>query len=187
MSYRSSTFVRIGSISTAIIAVFIIIQLFIHSTLPGGGQGNENLNAYAFPAYKLPESVTFADEEVPLNQSDVYEALDRELHVNAYWHSQTLLFIKRANRFFPIIEPILKAEGVPDDFKYVAIIESHLSNVVSPMGAAGFWQLMPVTAQHYGLTVNNEIDERLDVEKATHVALFITVYFYFSVQIRKTY
>ena len=64
----------------------------------------------------------------------------------------------------------MKQEGVPDDFKYVAIIESHLSNVVSPMGAAGFWQLMPITAQHYGLTVNSEIDERLDVEKATHVA-----------------
>lgn len=118
----------------------------------------------------IPSNLQFAGERVPQNDYEIKESLEKEFFNNKSWKSSSLALFVKAQKWFPLIEPILKKEGVPDDFKYVAIIESHLSNVVSPMGAAGFWQLMPVTAQHYGLTVNNEIDERLDVEKSTYVA-----------------
>ena len=118
----------------------------------------------------IPPNLEFSGEQVPQNDYEIKESLEKEFFSNKNWKSSSLTLFVKAQKWFPLIEPILKKEGVPDDFKYVAIIESHLSNVVSPMGAAGFWQLMPITAQHYGLTVNSEIDERLDVEKATYVA-----------------
>jgi hypothetical protein len=118
----------------------------------------------------LPEKLDFAGEEVPMNQWDVRERLDRELLVNTYWHSNTLLCIKRARRWFPIIEPILKANGVPDDFKYLALIESGLTNVISPAGATGYWQFMDETGKGYGLEINDQIDERYHVEKSTQAA-----------------
>ena len=98
------------------------------------------------------------------------EALDRELVVNTYRHSSTILYLKRAARWFPIIEPILQEEGVPTDFKYLAVIESGLSQVVSPAGASGFWQFMKRTAPEYGLEVSATVDERYHVEKATRAA-----------------
>lgn len=99
------------------------------------------------------------------------ESLDRELLVNTYWQSQTLLFLKRANRYFPIIEPILKEQGIPDDFKYLALIESGLiPTVVSSAGAVGFWQFMAPTAKDYKLEVNKEVDERYNIEKSTYAA-----------------
>jgi hypothetical protein len=118
----------------------------------------------------LPESLTFAGEEVPLEIFHVKERLDRELLVNTYWQSNQLLYIKRANRWFPVIEPILKEHGVPDDFKYLALIESGFMNVASPAGAKGFWQFIKETGQKYGLEINAEIDERLNVEKSTVAA-----------------
>lgn len=118
----------------------------------------------------IPANLEFAGERVPQNDYEIKESLEKEFFANKSWKNSSLALFVKAQKWFPLIEPILKKEGVPDDFKYVAIIESHLSNVVSPVGASGFWQLMPVTAQHYGLIVNSEIDERLDVEKATHVA-----------------
>lgn len=118
----------------------------------------------------IPDSLTFAGEVVPLDRSDVRDALDRELLVNVYWQSNLLLMIKRANRWFPVIEPILKENGVPDDFKYLAVIESGLLNVVSPAKAAGFWQFIKATGQNYGLEINDNIDERYDVSKATRAA-----------------
>lgn len=118
----------------------------------------------------IPSNLEFAGERVPQNDYEIKESLEKEFFTNKSWKNSSLNLFLKAQKWFPLIESILKQEGVPDDFKYVAMIESHLSNVVSPMGAAGFWQLMPITAQHYGLTVNTEIDERLDVEKATHVA-----------------
>ncbi len=121
-------------------------------------------------AVRIPERISFAEEAVLLEDPEVRERLDRELTVNTYWHSSTILLMKRANRFFPVIEKILREEGLPDDFKYLAAIESNLENVVSPSGAAGFWQLMkPVSAQ-YGLVVNAEVDERYHLEKATRTA-----------------
>ena len=118
----------------------------------------------------IPINLEFAGERVPQNDYEIKESLEKEFFANKSWKNSSLALFVKAQKWFPLIEPILKKEGVPDDFKYVAIIESHLSNVVSPVGASGFWQLMPVTAQHYGLIVNSEVDERLDVEKATHVA-----------------
>ena len=118
----------------------------------------------------LPESVSFCGEEFPLDNFDIRERLDKELIVNAYYHSSTIQGLKRANRFFPEIEKTLKENGVPEDFKYLCLIESGLSQAVSPAGAQGFWQFMPQTAKEFNLSVNNEIDERLDVSKSTKAA-----------------
>lgn len=122
-------------------------------------------------SFAIPDSVKFSDENVPLTRYDLRERFDREISVIAYQHSFTLLSLKRANRYFPIIEPILKKNGVPSDFKFLALIESNFSNkVVSPAKAAGFWQLMPETARELGLEVTDEVDERYDVEKSTEAA-----------------
>ncbi len=119
---------------------------------------------------EIPEELTFATEAVPVENFDVHESLDREMLVNCYWHSSTFLTLKRANRFFPVIEPILKKNGVPDDFKYLAVAESGLQNVTSPAGAKGFWQFMKATAIAYGMTINSEVDERYNLEKSTEAA-----------------
>jgi len=118
----------------------------------------------------VPDKLDFCGEQVPLNDIDVKERIERELFVNIYWYSSTILALKRANRWFPIIEPILNKYGIPDDFKYLAVIESNLSNVVSNAGAVGFWQLMEAAAKKYGLEVTKEVDERYNVEKSTEAA-----------------
>ncbi|SEG40536.1 lytic transglycosylase domain-containing protein [Flavobacterium urumqiense] len=118
----------------------------------------------------FPVKPDFAGEETPLKISDVKERLDRELLVNINLHATTILAIKRANRAFPVIEPILKKNGIPDDFKYLAVIESGLVNVVSPAGARGVWQFMPDTAKERGMEVNENVDQRYDLEKSTEAA-----------------
>lgn len=123
-----------------------------------------------FYAPDLPAEVYFAGERIPLESQDVFERLDRELIVNNYWHSSTMLFIKRANRWFPLIEEILKKNNIPEDFKYIALIESNLTNVVSPAGATGFWQFMKAAGKQHGLEINDVVDERYHVEKATEAA-----------------
>lgn len=129
----------------------------------------------------IPAKLDFAGELVPQNDYEIKESLEQEFFANKSWKNSSLILFQKAQKWFPLIEPILKKEGVPDDFKYIAVIESHLSNVISPMGAVGFWQLMPITAQGYGLIVNQEVDERYDVEKATVVACkhFKDAYRYF--------
>jgi hypothetical protein len=124
------------------------------------------------PVYQvvIPKKITFAGEIVPLHLFDVRESLDRELQVNTYWHSQTVLLLKRANRYFPIIEPILKEKGVPDDFKYLAVAESALTQAVSPSQAVGFWQILEGTGKELGLEINAEVDERYHIEKSTYAA-----------------
>lgn len=120
---------------------------------------------------QLPAQIKFAGEEVPLDIIDVYENLDRELLVNVYFHSQTIRFIKLTPRYFEIIEPILKRNGIPDDFKYLALAESGFNpKAISPAGATGIWQLMKGTAKDYGLEVTDEVDERYNIEKATEAA-----------------
>ncbi len=116
------------------------------------------------------ENIELAGEAVPINGFGVMENLDRELIVNTYRHSSTILYLKRASRWFPLIERILAEEGIPDDFKYLAVIESGLSQAVSPAGARGFWQFMSKTAPEYGLEVSYTVDERYDVEKSTRAA-----------------
>ncbi len=119
----------------------------------------------------VPESMTFAGEKIEFNRYDFRERMDRELNSFTYFHSTTLLLFKRANRIFPIIEPILKREGVPDDMKYLAVIESSLDpRAISPAGAAGLWQFMASTGKSYGLEVSSQVDERYHIEKSTVAA-----------------
>ena len=121
-------------------------------------------------APKLPEEMEFFNQSLSLSDIDIKERLDREMLVNTYFQSSTSLAIKRSARYFPALKRILKEEGVPEDFKYLCVIESNLSNVISPAGAAGFWQFMPGTAPEYGLKVTPEIDERNHLEKSTRAA-----------------
>jgi hypothetical protein len=127
-------------------------------------------NDYAIYALPKPEAVSFAGEMIPLEDDQVYQQLDRELLVNTYWQSQTVLFLKRSAQYFPIIEPILKEEGIPEDFKYLPLIESGFMPVVSPAGAVGFWQIMESTGRERGLEISKEVDERYHLEKSTRVA-----------------
>ena len=120
--------------------------------------------------FVLPEQLDFAGESLALNMMEVKEKLDREILVNTYWQSNNLLMLKRSSKYFPIIEPILSRNSIPNDFKYLALIESGLQNVVSPAGAAGYWQIMKSTGRENGLEINNEIDERYHIEKSTQVA-----------------
>ncbi len=124
-----------------------------------------------FKSVEIPESVEFAGEPVPMGRFDVRESLDRELLVNSYFHSQTLRLLKLAPRYFSVIEPILAENGVPADFKYLAVAESGLNpRAVSPARAVGLWQFLSTTAQEYGLEVNSEVDERYHIEKSTYAA-----------------
>ncbi|PCI03055.1 MAG: murein transglycosylase [Flavobacteriaceae bacterium] len=125
---------------------------------------------YQIKPVKIPNNLNFAGERLPLEKWDVRERIDRELLVNTYWQSNTLLLFKRAHKYFPIIEPILKKNGIPDDFKYLALIESGLRNVTSHAGARGFWQIMKGTGKENGLEINDNVDERYHVEKSTEVA-----------------
>ncbi len=153
---------------------FISMQIFIFSSddhrdenATFQSQFNENYRIYSL---NIPKNIKFCGEKVPVQDTDIKERLDRELLVNTYWQSNSMLYHKRASKWFPIIEPILKANGIPEDFKYLSLIESGLMNVVSPAGATGFWQLMKKTSQEYGLEVTTEIDERYDVKKSTEAA-----------------
>lgn len=127
-------------------------------------------SGYRITAIEIPEDLNFAGEAVPFEDPEIMERVDREFLVNTYWQSNALLLMKRAHKFFPIIEPILAKNGIPDDFKYLALAESGLQNVVSPAGATGFWQIMPATGKEYGLEINKNVDERYHVEKSTEVA-----------------
>ena len=126
--------------------------------------------SYTIKALKIPNNLTFAGEKVPTELNDIKERMDRELLVNTYWQSNGLLLIKRAHKYFPLIEPMLKKHGIPDDFKYLAVAESGLENNSSPAGAAGFWHFLKSSAKEYGLEVNQNVDERYNLEKATKVA-----------------
>ncbi len=163
----------LGSVLTAAVIIFIIYLLI----LPGRGYDSfaqsdksEYPQGYKIISPDFPSEMNFAGERVPMDNFEVYERVDREFLTNTYWHSFTLLSIKRANRWFPVIEPILKKNGIPDDFKYIALIESGLANAISPAGATGFWQFLEGTALEYGLEVNEQVDERYDVEKSTEAA-----------------
>ncbi len=126
--------------------------------------------SYKVYALELPDSLSFAGEIVPLHSPDLKERLDRELLVNTYWQSNMMLLLKRANKYFPTIEKILKEEGVPTDLKYLSVIESGLENVISPAGAKGFWQIMRTTGREYGLEVNSNVDERYHIVSSTRMA-----------------
>ena len=126
----------------------------------------------------IPNQVFFCDELVPLNQEDIYERLEKEMIVNTYWHSKTLLTYKRSKKYFPIIEKILKEYNIPDDIKYLVVAESGLENATSPAGAKGFWQFMKKTGQQYNLESSSEVDERYNLEKSSIAACEYLQYLY---------
>lgn len=157
----------------SLVGVVAVATLLIYAVQ--NGEADESfeskfINDYNIYALTLPAQMDFAGEQVPLQDPEIRERMDRELLVNTYWQSNGLLMFKRAYKYFPIIEPILKEYNVPDDFKYLALIESGLQNVVSPAGARGIWQIMPSTARELGLEVNDNVDERYHLEKATVAA-----------------
>ncbi|NOR27357.1 MAG: transglycosylase SLT domain-containing protein [Lutibacter sp.] len=161
-----------------LIAIIMISSLLIFATKTTNLKDvNTNISSdkntsetYQIKALKIPADLKFAGELVPLEKADIKERIDRELLVNTYWQSNGLLLIKRSHKYFPIIEPILKKNEIPNDFKYLAVIESGLQNVTSPAGAKGFWQIMKATGKENGLEINDNIDERYHLEKATQVA-----------------
>ena len=131
---------------------------------------NQFSRYYRIYAPEIPDKMYFAGEKVPLDQFYVRESLDREIIANTFMHSSTILMFKRASRWFPVIEPILKKNNIPDDFKFLSLAESNFANVVSPSGAEGIWQFLKVTGQKYGLEITEEVDERYNVEKSTEAA-----------------
>lgn len=161
-----------------LIAVIMISSLLIFAANKSDSKADNHLKegdtntseTYQIRALKIPGNLDFAGERVPTEDDDIKERLDRELLVNTYWQSNTLLLFKRAHKFFPIIEPILEENGIPNDFKYLAVIESGLLNVTSPAGAKGYWQIMDATAKENGLEVNSNVDERYHLEKSTQAA-----------------
>lgn len=151
--------------------IFILSIIFFNAVNLSDKTLEKNTSStYNIKALKIPNSLSFAGEKVPTELDDIKERMDRELLVNTYWQSNGLLLIKRAHKYFPLIEPLLKKYGIPDDFKYLAVAESGLENNSSPAGAAGFWHFLKSSAKEYGLEVNQNVDERYNLEKATKVA-----------------
>lgn len=177
MRFLKNSLMAIGLLSVLSTLVFAVQQgmapaqeLAPQGPAGGGGEDTRVSPAYRISAIDIPENLVFAGEEVPQEDPEIMERVDREFLVNTYWQSNALLLMKRAHKYFPVIEPILAKNGVPDDFKYLAVAESGLQNVVSPAGAAGFWQIMKATGREYGLEVNDNVDERYHLEKATEAA-----------------
>jgi len=157
----------------AFVGLLSLCALFIYALQDAPTDENfetKIINDYNVYALQVPQNLDFAGEPMPLKNPDILERMDRELLVNTYWQSNGLLMFKRAKKYFPVIEPILEKHNIPNDFKYLAVIESGLTNAVSPAGARGVWQIMPATARENGLEVNDNVDERYHLEKATEVA-----------------
>lgn len=164
---------KLSIVAIVLSSLALVGQIFIFATQKENTQEQYRQmvrNEYKIYAPPIPDTLSFAGERVPLETFYVREALDRELIVNMYHHSNTLLSIKRAGRYFPVIEPILKQYGVPQDFKYLCVIESGLTNVTSPAKAQGYWQFMKTTGQKYGLLITDEVDMRNDIEASTVAA-----------------
>jgi membrane-bound lytic murein transglycosylase D len=147
---------------------YLVAKTFVYP--PSSNQVAYNNNNFNVLGLNIPTNLQFCGEPVPSNNYGIRSALEKEFFSSAYWKTSSMIFFNKASRWFPYIEPILKREGLPDDFKYLCVIESHLENVTSPVGAAGFWQLVPSSARNYGLEVNDYVDERYHVEKATVAA-----------------
>lgn len=173
MNYKRKTIGLI--IKLVLVFIILAIPFLLFQNFTGEVTNNANKTdsfpqGYKIITPKIPEALDFCGETVPIENFEVFERLEREFIVNTYWHSLTLLTIKRANRWFPIIEKILKENNIPEDFKYLCVTESTLLNLISPMNAVGFWQFLKDTGVQYGLEINNEVDERYHVEKSTVAA-----------------
>jgi hypothetical protein len=161
----------LGIMITIGLIFFTIALFFTDNTTNANSNPNEDFpQGYKIISPEIPNYLEFAGEKIPTENFEVYERMEREFLSNTYWHSATILAIKRANRWFPVIEPILKKNNIPDDFKYLAVAESNLENVISPAGATGFWQFMKPAGEKYGLEINSLVDERYDVEKSAEAA-----------------
>lgn len=154
----------------AAITLLICTFLFINSVNKDIQEPTNTHKAYKIKALKLPQNLNLAGERVPIERQDIRERMDRELLVNTYWQSNGLLLLKRANKYFPIVEPLLKKYGLPDDFKFLALAESGFIDETSTAGAAGMWHFLSSTGKEYGLEINKNVDERYNIEKATKVA-----------------
>ena len=164
---------KLSIIAIVLSTLTLSVQIFIFAT----GKTNDDeiytqalKNDYRIYSPVLPDTIRFAGEAVPLDVYYVREALDREILSNMYWHTNTILNMKRAYRHFPVIEPILKKHGVPSDLKYLAVIESGLLNVTSPAKAQGYWQFIKATGKKYGLEITDEVDMRNSLEASTEAA-----------------
>jgi hypothetical protein len=168
---KQQKYLHLLSVCVILCAVTTIPLLLSNRAIDKDRESVKSEVLYNVTSPDVPEAIRFADEKIEMKRYDQRERLDRELMAFTYMHSTTMLIIKRANRLFPVIEPILKENGVPDDLKYLAVIESNLGLLArSPAGAAGLWQFMEKTGRDYGLEVNSNIDERYHVEKATRAA-----------------
>jgi membrane-bound lytic murein transglycosylase D len=156
--------------SLVVICIGVIVSAISSGFEMADTQGFTGDGSYQVKSIKLPDSVSFAGEKMPLENFDTRESLDRELLTSTYRHSSTILIIKRAQRYLPVIEKILREYNIPDDLKYLPMAESELSNMISPVGATGFWQIMETTGREEGLEINSEVDERYNLEKSTRFA-----------------
>ncbi len=163
---------KAGLFFLVFIGLYALLFLFTNSVSFSEEAVENELNnkKVVYKTPNVPSEISFAGESVPLSKFDVYESLDNEILSNAFWQSQVFRFLKRAQRYFPIIEPILKKNHIPDDFKYLAVAESGLTNAISPSKAKGFWQFLKGKGKEYNLVINKYIDERYHLEKSTQAA-----------------
>ena len=155
----------------SLLSISIITIIFYNAILKTAPNPElQTHKGYKIKALKLPSGLNLAGERVPLEINDVKERMERELLVNTYWQSNGILLLKRVNRYFPILEPLLAKYNLPDDFKFLALAESGFTDETSSAGAAGIWHFMRTTGKEYGLEINENVDERYNIEKSTKVA-----------------
>ncbi|MCW8805345.1 MAG: lytic transglycosylase domain-containing protein [Ignavibacteriaceae bacterium] len=158
----------LGAVSLIVVAVIFLLN---NELITASESSDEDFpQGYKITSPEIPTYLEFAGEKIPTENFEVFERMDREFISNTYFHSATILALKRAARWFPVIEPILKKNNIPDDFKYLCVAESNMENVISYAGATGFWQFMEPAGKKYGLEINSLIDERYDVWKSTEAA-----------------
>jgi membrane-bound lytic murein transglycosylase D len=158
----------LGAVSLIVVAVTFLLN---NELITASESSDEDFpQGYKITSPEIPTYLEFAGEKIPTENFEVFERMDREFISNTYFHSATILALKRAARWFPVIEPILKKNNIPDDFKYLCVAESNMENVISYAGATGFWQFMEPAGKKYGLEINSLIDERYDVWKSTEAA-----------------
>jgi membrane-bound lytic murein transglycosylase D len=155
----------------SLLSISIITIIFYNAILKTAPNPElQTHKGYKIKALKLPSGLNLAGERVPVEINDVKERMERELLVNTYWQSNGILLLKRVNRYFPILEPLLAKYNLPDDFKFLALAESGFTDETSSAGAAGIWHFMRTTGKEYGLEINENVDERYNIEKSTKVA-----------------
>ena len=155
----------------SLLSISIITIIFYNAILKTAPNPElQTHKGYKIKALKLPNGLNLAGERVPVEINDVKERMERELLVNTYWQSNGILLLKRVNRYFPILEPLLVKYNLPDDFKFLALAESGFTDETSSVGAAGIWHFMRTTGKEYGLEINDNVDERYNIEKSTKVA-----------------